>query len=553
MSRISFNVAAKCDKAGRAQNQDNYWVCPDLSRFGAMTSDIGNDHDFELSKKGALLVVADGMGGMKSGEKASEYVIEGIKAHFANIPDTILSDDQAITDFIKAGIVKADNMVKDYAANHHESEGMGSTIVLLWLLGDKAYCGWVGDSRIYCYNPQNSLVRLSHDHSYVQSLVDDGKISEEEAFDHPDSNIITRSIGDSGETVKPETKVYPIHRRDVFLLCSDGLCGLLPDSEIETILADNSTSSADALRQLWTKADATGFDDNCTIEVACVTEGGITPSRKWAGYDEGRPKPVRKPAGKVEVSARKLGFWESNRQYIILLLCVLLIGGGIYWFFSRSDESGSSDNRDYTYEQTGDDDRLSSDNSRDDDRQGGNNSRRDDRRDERRDNRKPDNQQADGNRPAQQQTAEDNPANQQTDNTNQQTAEAINNANGSKTVSPEFRVLLNNTYASVNSIMATVNFIKRTSFIDQRQAMELNNFQANVNSLKKQPDVKYLEGEDKARYNTIIATGKSVSEILAKINKGGRRSNPPTDNHDGGGNGDGDGGSATAVVDPIYE
>lgn len=78
MSHIIYNVAAKCDKAGRSQNQDNYWVCPNLEKIGDI-SNVGNDHDIELSAKGALLVVADGMGGMKSGEKASEFVIEGIK------------------------------------------------------------------------------------------------------------------------------------------------------------------------------------------------------------------------------------------------------------------------------------------------------------------------------------------------------------------------------------------------------------------------------------------------------------------------------------------
>ena len=152
MSHIIYNVAAKCDKAGRSQNQDNYWVCPNLEKIGDI-SNVGNDHDIELSAKGALLVVADGMGGMKSGEKASEFVIEGIKKKFSNIPEDILGNDNAIISFIKEAIVESDGIIKAYAKDHRESEGMGSTIVLVWLLGEKAYCGWCGDSRIYCYNP----------------------------------------------------------------------------------------------------------------------------------------------------------------------------------------------------------------------------------------------------------------------------------------------------------------------------------------------------------------------------------------------------------------
>lgn len=354
MSRITFNIAAKCDKAGRAQNQDNYWVCPNLDNIQD-TSTIGNDADVELSSKGALMVVADGMGGMKSGEKASEFVIEGIKAKFRNIPNDILNDDNAITSFIKNAIIHADQSIKEYAKIHRESEGMGSTIVLLWILGEKAYCGWCGDSRIYCYNPQNTLVRLSHDHSYVQSLVDEGKITEDEAFDHPDGNIITRSLGDSGEKASPETKIYPIHRRDVFLLCSDGLCGLLNDSKIDSILADNCTSSKDALSALWKEGEKEGWSDNATIEVACITEGGTTPTRKATGYDEGKPKPnpvSKSKDNKVKKDTDVLpNFWQNNKNYILILAIVALVAIGIMWFFNREKKTGGSSNQEFNIEQ----------------------------------------------------------------------------------------------------------------------------------------------------------------------------------------------------------
>ena len=360
MSRITFNIAAKCDKAGRTQNQDNYWVCPNLDNIQD-TSAIGNDADVELSTKGALMVVADGMGGMKSGEKASEFVIDGIKAKFRNIPESILNDDNAITSFIREAIIQADESIKEYAKIHRESEGMGSTIVLLWMLGDKAYCGWCGDSRIYCYNPQNTLVRLSHDHSYVQSLVDEGKITEDEAFDHPDGNIITRSLGDSGEKANPETKIYPIHRRDVFLLCSDGLCGLVNDAKIDSILADNCTSSKDALVALWKEGEKEGWSDNATIEVACVTEGGATPNRKATGYDEGRPKPVVKPKdnkdGKVKKDTDVLpNFWQNNKNYILIIAIVAIVSISVVWYFSREKkQTNGSVNQEYVIpsEETG--------------------------------------------------------------------------------------------------------------------------------------------------------------------------------------------------------
>lgn len=344
MSHITINIAAKCDKAGRTQNQDNFWVCPNLDNIKD-TSGIGNDTDIELSTKGALLVVADGMGGMKSGEKASEFVVEGIKETFSNIPETILNDDNAIIAFMREAIVYSDRLIKNFAKEHHESEGMGSTIVMMWLLGEKAYCGWCGDSRIYCYNPQNNLVRLSHDHSYVQSLVDEGKIPEEDAFDHPDGNIITRSLGDSGEDVNPEFKVYTIHRRDVFLLCSDGLCGLLRDDKIESILAENCTSSGDALKYLWAAGEHAQWSDNATIEVACITEGGVLPTRKAIGYNVGYPKVDASKSKQVKKDTNVLpNFWHNNKQYIVLICIVAVIALGIIWFFSRGGKGGDSTN-----------------------------------------------------------------------------------------------------------------------------------------------------------------------------------------------------------------
>ena len=284
MSRIIFNLAAKCDAAGRSQNQDNYWVCPDLTKWNAPTDKVlGTDEDVELSDKGALLVVADGMGGMNAGEVASQLVIEGIKKKFSKIPDSLLSNEAEIMSFIHSAIVESDESIKKYAKEHREAEGLGSTIVLLWLLNGRAFCGWCGDSRIYRFNPNNELVRLSHDHSYVQSLVDEGKITEEEAFDHPDGNIISKALGDNGNKAEPEIRVYDVYSRDVFLLCSDGLCGLLQDTEINDIIQETCTSSKDSLDALWKKGEKAGWSDNATIDLLCIVEGGkkTYPKRRF--------------------------------------------------------------------------------------------------------------------------------------------------------------------------------------------------------------------------------------------------------------------------------
>lgn len=350
MARISFNVAAKCDKAGRSQNQDNYWLCPDLSKINDSYEDvIGKDKDVVLSEKGALLVVADGMGGMNAGEKASELVIKGIQNGFSNIPDSILGNDEQMLSFIRSVIVESDKSVKEYAKLHHEAEGLGSTIVLLWLWGEKAYCGWCGDSRIYRYNPNNELVRLSHDHSYVQELVDNRKIEPEEAFDHPDGNIVTRALGDNGEKADPELMIYEICERDVFLLCSDGLCGLLQDKQIEEIISLNCSSTKDALTALWQAGDSTGWSDNATIELLCVVGGGKHPRGVAVGYPDKR-KPAEskndiKPEKEDQEHAIKgvEKFLKPPYLYVIAVVAILFLGFVILRHCSSRQEQRISD------------------------------------------------------------------------------------------------------------------------------------------------------------------------------------------------------------------
>ena len=190
--KVLFRMAARCEAAGRPNNEDNYQIDADLSddKWGFTA-----DAQVELGNKGALLVVCDGMGGMNAGEVASAIAVETIKSRFAadQLTDNALAEPMA---YIKSAIVAADAAIKKHGKEYPDTAGMGSTIVLAWLLGKKVYVGWCGDSRCYCYNSKTGLVRLSHDHSYVQELVDAGKLTEELAFDHPNNNIITRSLGD---------------------------------------------------------------------------------------------------------------------------------------------------------------------------------------------------------------------------------------------------------------------------------------------------------------------------------------------------------------------
>ena len=241
MNSIKLRIAAKTDVGlVRDNNEDNFQASSDLSIEPMRWV---NKEICSLGEKGALLVVADGMGGMNAGEVASELAIETVRNAFRpqNLTEEVMKNRFSIEKFMNSVIVDADKRIKAEAKSHPESRGMGTTIVIAWLLNGKLYVSWCGDSRAYIYNPQAGLHQISKDHSYVQSLIDKGSINKEDAFDYPESNIITRCLSDSPTKAKPESLLQPydVCDNDIILLCTDGLSGMIRDNEIEGIIRKN--------------------------------------------------------------------------------------------------------------------------------------------------------------------------------------------------------------------------------------------------------------------------------------------------------------------------
>lgn len=275
MTSIKFKVAAKTDVGiVRTNNEDNFQISWDLSTLPMRWI---NNEVHPLGKKGCLLVVADGMGGANAGEVASQIAIDTIKNKFNPdiMTEKMLSSVDAINGFIKDTIVSADSNIKQYAVEHPETKGMGTTIVVAWIIEDKLYVGWCGDSRAYLYNPVFGLLRLTKDHSYVQQLVDSGKLSEEEAFDFPDSNIITQCLSASPQKCRPETITKPISlsNDDTVLLCTDGLCGMIRDTEIEAILKNSDGNLTKTAESLVSGAINASGADNITLCLFNVVSG----------------------------------------------------------------------------------------------------------------------------------------------------------------------------------------------------------------------------------------------------------------------------------------
>lgn len=281
--QLRFKVAGMSDMGlVRTNNEDNFQIARDLSVEPMRWI---NNEACLLTPYGTLLVVADGMGGMNAGEVASQIAIDTVKSLFtpANISQVDLTSDEAVNGFIAHTVVEADRLIKETAAANPETHGMGTTIVIAWLLDGKLYVGWCGDSRAYVYNPSTGLRRLTKDHSYVQTLVDAGKLTDEQAFDYPQSNIITRCLSDSNVVAEPEVlpQPYEVADGDLILLCTDGLCGMIRDFEIDHILRNHNPADLTAtVQSLIDGALAAAGADNVTIAMLHVITGGLKPTTK---------------------------------------------------------------------------------------------------------------------------------------------------------------------------------------------------------------------------------------------------------------------------------
>lgn len=281
MKKYKFRIAAYTDSAGKTNpeaprngNEDNMFICADLSSIG---QDIlfSADREESLSKAGCLLVVADGMGGMNAGEVASEIAINVVKESFS--PDalqpSVFESPKTRARFMEGVVVRADEAIKSHASRNPECQGMGSTLIMAWLYEKMVTITWCGDSRAYLYRPGVGLKQISKDHSYVQELVDDGKITMDEAFDHPYNNVITRSLGDMSQKAKADSVTIPIFLGDIIMVNSDGLSGVLRDKELETLIGSNRQSMSRCRTALWEAAENADWYDNTTVILCEITDG----------------------------------------------------------------------------------------------------------------------------------------------------------------------------------------------------------------------------------------------------------------------------------------
>lgn len=213
----------------------------------------------ELVPSGALAIVCDGMGGTNAGNVASETAIRIIsdyvlRSYRANM------DEFEIEKMIKNAMVSANMEIYDMALKDSELKGMGTTAVVALVIGNTATIAHVGDSRAYLVN--ENLRQLTRDHSVVQSLIESGKISPEDAKIHPRKNVITRALG-AEENVLIDTVSVTLNTQDRLLLCTDGLSSFVDAQNILKIFS--TVKDSHVPQELVKLANKGGGSDNITV------------------------------------------------------------------------------------------------------------------------------------------------------------------------------------------------------------------------------------------------------------------------------------------------
>lgn len=276
MSDITFKMTAETNVGlVRTNNEDNFIVNPDLTEQDNWFVPGDAEQVIALGEKGCVLVVADGMGGMNAGEVASELAVASVKNSFSIIENNteVTKDIDHISSFLKKAVVEADAAIKRRLKEDPSTSGMGTTIVVAWVVKTTVHIAWCGDSRAYLFKPDSGIIKLTKDHSYVQELVDSGKLDAELAFDHPNSNIITRSLGDSPTKAQPDYVCRELQKDDILLLCSDGLCGLCRDEEIAKTMSSAESLGVCRDNLIEAALNAGGYD-NVTVALMQVMSAG---------------------------------------------------------------------------------------------------------------------------------------------------------------------------------------------------------------------------------------------------------------------------------------
>ncbi|MCW4023911.1 MAG: Stp1/IreP family PP2C-type Ser/Thr phosphatase [Candidatus Bathyarchaeota archaeon] len=249
-SFLSTNEISCISDIGKVRelDEDSVFASRVFSTIGGVTS------------QKILMIVADGMGGHSKGEVASALGVATVVNQL--IPQLMSPKEVDYKTALSSSLKEANSAILNYAMDHPECEGMGTTMTASILDQNKIYIGHVGDTRAYKVTDE-TIVQLTKDHSLVQELVDKGQLTEEAARYHPQKNVITRVVGVYAD-VNVDTYEYPWGNNEQLLICCDGLVNHVKDKEIQEITL-SSPNTQEACKNLINLANDRGGKDNISI------------------------------------------------------------------------------------------------------------------------------------------------------------------------------------------------------------------------------------------------------------------------------------------------
>ena len=309
-----------------------------LSFRYAARSEIGrvrkNNEDAGFASPN-LLIVADGMGGHEAGELASSATVATV---VSATNDSTTADE--VLALLADAVITSGEHIADVVTQNSGLAGMGTTLTALALRGDRIAVAHVGDSRAYILH-QGELAQMTKDHTFVQTLVDSGEITKAQAAVHPRRNLMMRAI-DGIHAVEVDLSIREAHVGDRFLVCSDGLCGVIEDDAILECLQNADLPSA--VTDLIDRAMANGGPDNITVVVAEILEAAIDTDPVLIGAasdteNQDRLPEVDFPSEAEAIIEDELLFVipkRGIRSWLIPLLATLAtlgiaIGSALWW------------------------------------------------------------------------------------------------------------------------------------------------------------------------------------------------------------------------------
>ena len=209
-----------------------------------------------------LFILADGMGGYNGGEVASNFAVKAAHNYILSNFEKSKENRDALLSLVKESMQYANKIVYEKAIQSEELKNMGTTLDICLIYENKAFISHIGDSRVYRIR-KDFMRRLTKDHSYVQQLVDEGKITKEESVNHPKKNMLIKALGCT-EYIEPDVTVKGFIKGDIMLMCTDGLTNMIPENEILKILKENLDNPS---KVLVDKANELGGLDNITTVI----------------------------------------------------------------------------------------------------------------------------------------------------------------------------------------------------------------------------------------------------------------------------------------------